>query len=208
MLPDFLQNYKKLYFVGADEVGYGCIAGPVFVGGVKAPKDWWIDGLNDSKQLTKKQRQVMRDKLMREAEDGRITWTLASRSNSEIDSEGIAVSLKACYEEVFTKFHCSDSLLIADGILKFPNLMARGYDIKSVIKADTLVPQVMAASILAKVHRDAIMVTHHQMYPEYDWDSNVGYPSPSHKAALKKIGVTPLHRMSYKPCAEAAASRG
>lgn len=201
MLPPALQNSLKKYFIGADEVGYGCLAGPVVVCGVKVLKDWWMDGLNDSKQLSEKKRNQMAPQLVQS-----VIHHIAERSNSEIDQVGIAVALKACYEEVFTKLYCIDSLLIADGILKFPNLVAKGYDILSLVKADTIVPAVMAASIIAKVYRDGVMRQHHQMYPNYGWDSNVGYPAPFHKAALKKYGITPLHRMSYKPVAEAAQS--
>jgi ribonuclease HII len=111
---------------------------------------------------------------------------------------GLAAALRACYAEVFIKLHDDESLLIADGNLKFDELVERGYDIVSLIKADTQIPTVMAGSIIAKQYRDTLMKLLHNKHPLYDWVNNVGYGAAKHKAALKLHGFTPLHRMSYK----------
>lgn len=189
----------KPVIIGCDEVGYGCLAGPLVVVGVRAPKDWSLAGLNDSKKLSAKKREAMRDQLSNLIESGTIAWHLAERSNAVIDKDGVAVALKSAYVEVFHKLYQDDCLIISDGILKFDNLGVDGYDKVSVIKADAKYPAVMAASILAKTYRDGKMKILHELHPQYGWDSNVGYGSKDHLAAIEKYGPCPLHRQSYAP---------
>lgn len=193
-----IQQSTKTIFVGADEVGYGCLAGPLVVCGVKAPRDWSLVGLNDSKKLSEKKRNTMRAKLNELIEKKEIEWYLAERSNVHIDKNGVAFSLKDAFVEVFTKLYADDCLIISDGILKFDNPVVAGYDMISLVKADTQIPTVMAASILAKTYRDEKMKYLHLLHPDYGWDSNVGYGSKNHIDALKKYGPSPLHRTSYK----------
>lgn len=190
---------NKPIIIGCDEVGYGCLAGPLVVVGVRAPKDWALEGLNDSKKLSAKKREVMREKLSKLIEDKAIAWHLAERANSYIDKVGVAVALKEAYVECFHALYQLDSLIISDGILKFDNLGVDAYDKVSVIKADTKYPAVMAASILAKTYRDGKMKILHHAHPQYGWDHNVGYGSKDHLEAIEKLGPTPLHRMSYAP---------
>lgn len=185
--------------IGCDEVGYGCLAGPLIVAGVRAPKDWVLEGLNDSKKLSAKKREVMRGKLGKLIEDKVITWHLAERANNIIDKFGVAVVLKDAYVECFHALYQPDSLIISDGILKFDNLGVDAYDKESVIKADSKFPTVMAASILAKTYRDEKMKNLHHLHPMYGWDSNVGYGSKDHLEAIAKYGPCPLHRYSYAP---------
>ena len=194
-----IQQSIKPFFIGADEVGYGCLAGPLVVCGVRAPKGWTLAGLNDSKKLSEKKRDAMRLKLNELIEKNEIQWHLAERSNNHIDKHGVAVSLKDAYVEVFKKLHSPDSLIISDGILKFDNLGVDDYDIASLIKADAQVPTVMAASILAKTYRDGKMKILHDLHPQYGWDHNVGYGSRDHMEAIAKHGPCPLHRFSYAP---------
>ncbi len=189
----------KPIILGCDEVGYGCLAGPLVVVGVRAPKDWSLAGLNDSKKLSAKKRETMRDQLSKLIESGTIAWHLAERSNATIDKEGVAVSLKSAYVECFHALYQDDCLIISDGILKFDNLGVDAYDKVSVIKADAKYPAVMAASILAKTYRDGKMKILHELHPMYGWDSNVGYGSKDHLAAIEKYGPCPLHRQSYAP---------
>lgn len=185
--------------VGADEVGYGCLAGPVVVCGVMAPSDWSLAGLNDSKKLSEKKRLLMRDKLNKLIEDEEIWFHIAERSSTLIDKVGIAVSLKDSYIECIIYLDkYKDCEIITDGILKFDNLGVDDYNIKSVIKADTTIPTVMAASILAKTYRDEMMKKLHDSHPMYNWKKNVGYGSTEHIAAIKEYGLSPLHRRSYK----------
>lgn len=189
----------KPIIIGCDEVGYGCLAGPLVVVGVRAPKDWSLAGLNDSKKLSAKKREAMRDQLSNLIESGTIAWHLAERSNAVIDKDGVAIALKSAYVEVFHKLYQDDCLIISDGILKFDNLGVDDYDKVSVIKADAKYPAVMAASILAKTYRDGKMKILHELHPQYGWDSNVGYGSKDHLAAIEKYGPCPLHRQSYAP---------
>lgn len=194
-----IQISDKNFFIGCDEVGYGCLAGPLTVCGVMAPKTWALDGLNDSKKLSPKRREEMRTKLKTAADNGDIKYYIAERSSADIDKFGVSSMLKSAYIECFTSFsQAKETLIITDGILKFDNLDVDDYNIVSLIKADTLVPSVMAASILAKTHRDALMKTFHKSYPQYNWESNVGYGSPDHLKAMRQFGLSPLHRRSYK----------
>ena len=189
----------KSYIIGNDEVGTGCIAGPLIVCAVMAPKDWSLAGLNDSKKLSPKRRGIMRDKLNELIVKGEIWFHLAERSNVDIDKFGVAKMLKDCYVECFTSFtKAKESLIIIDGILKFDNCGVDDYNICSLIKADTLVPSVMAASIIAKTYRDGKMKILHELHPQYNWMSNVGYGSAEHMAAMRQHGLSPLHRRSYK----------
>lgn len=190
-----LQN--KYNILGVDEVGYGCIAGPLVVVGVRAPKNWELAGLNDSKKMSERQLNEMRAKLDVNSE---IVWHKAERSNLEIDRDGVAVALKSAYVEVFHKLYQEDTLIISDGNLKFDNMGVDAYDMFSVVKADSKYPAVMAASILAKTTRDRFMYQLDPLYPAYNWKDNVGYPSKQHKAALATHGVSAFHRMSYAPC--------
>lgn len=189
----------KPFTIGCDEVGYGCLAGPLVVVGVRAPKDWAIPGLNDSKKLSPKKREVMRRALSQLIDDGTITWHLAERTNVQIDQQGVAIALKSAYVEVFHALYQQDSLIISDGNLKFDNLGVDAYDKVSLIKADTKIPSVMAASILAKTYRDEKMKIMHDLHPQYGWNQNVGYGSGYHLAAIKYYGPCALHRFSYAP---------
>lgn len=197
-LENFLTD--KQFVIGCDEVGYGSIAGPLVVCGVRAPKDWCLDGLNDSKKLSEKRRDLMRELILKVAQDKIIDYHIAERSNTEIDKVGLGVALKDCYIENFKKLYSPESLLICDGTLKFDGLGVDDYDQVSIIKADTLIPSVMAASILAKTYRDAKMREYHKQFPNYDWENNVGYygANGAHIEGIKKFGYSPLHRLSYK----------
>lgn len=189
----------KPFTIGCDEVGYGCLAGPLVVVGVRAPKDWALAGLNDSKKLSAKRREAMSEKLVPLIQNKTISWHLAERSSFEIDKVGVALALKSAYVECFRALYSPDSLIISDGILKFDNLGVDDYDKVSVIKADTKHPTVMAASILAKTYRDGKMHIMHDLHPMYGWDSNVGYGSKDHLEAIAKHGPCSLHRYSYAP---------
>lgn len=194
-----IQQSIKPFIVGADEVGYGCLAGPLVVCGVRAPKDWSLAGLNDSKKLSPKRREVMRAKLCDLILKKEISWHLAERTNIQIDNVGVAIALKESYVEIFHELYSPDCLIISDGILKFDNMGVDGYDRVSLIKADTQIPTVMAASILAKTYRDEKMKIMHSLHPQYDWLSNVGYGSKAHLKAIDEHGPCPLHRYSYAP---------
>lgn len=195
-----------LYTIGADEVGYGPLAGPLVVCAIRATSDWKIDGLADSKSFkknkktkTSKKRETVCEAIEKLIALGDIRFALAERSNVQIDKVGVGVALKEAYVECFKQLYDDQSEIIVDGILKFDNMGIDDYTLRSVIKADTTVPTVMAASIFAKTYRDKKMKMYHKDYPQYDWDSNAGYGSKDHLAAIEKFGPSPLHRMSYAP---------
>jgi ribonuclease HII len=198
---------EKPFIIGCDEVGYGSWAGPLVVVGVRAPRDWMLEGLNDSKKLSAKKRETMSAKLEKLIASGDLAWALAERANTVIDQIGLGVALKSCYYEIFKRLYTNESLIISDGNLKFDDPETNAYDKVSVIKADTKFSQVMAASILAKVYRDTKMKMLHKQYPNYGWDHNVGYHSTDHMEGLQKFGPCPLHRFSYKPIKELVAKQ-
>lgn len=189
---------NKVFIIGCDEVGYGSLAGPLVVCGVKAPRDWTLEGLNDSKKLSDKKRRIMRDKLSKLIEDNLIELAMSEKSNIIIDRVGVYVALKEAHSDVVRALGDEKSSIIIDGNLKLDDLVRDGYDLTSVVKADTTISTVMAASIIAKVYRDDKMKDFHLLHPMYDWDNNVGYGSAKHIKAIKDYGLSPLHRRSYK----------
>lgn len=188
------------YIIGADECGYGCLAGDVVVCAVKAPKDWNLEGLNDSKKLSENKRYLMRDKLIQLAESGEISYSITYRDNKYIDEVGIYNSLKICYNDAILSglFPIVNESIIIDGNLNFNGFDLNNQNIKSVIKADTIFPVVMAASILGKTYRDDKMKDLDNLHPEYNWKNNKGYGTKDHIDAIKKYGLCDLHRKSYK----------
>jgi len=195
-----IQDSNKPFIIGADEVGYGSLAGPLVVHGVRAPKGWSLDGLKDSKKLSEKKRLVLGRQLFKLVFDNEIQMYCAERSSWNIDEVGVAVALKSAYVEVFQALNENrDALIVSDGILNFKGLGVDDHDMVSLIKADDQIPAVMAASILAKNYRDDYMHLMHEYFPNYDWINNVGYGSKTHLEAIKKYGPSKMHRYSYAP---------
>ena len=184
----------KLYTIGCDEVGYGALSGPLVVFGVRAPHNWSIHGLNDSKKLSDNQRRIMDEKLRA---CGDIVFTGTERPNWIIDQLGISSALHSSYKEIAQALYTNDSLIIIDGNLNFDKTLV-SMDYETIVKADGKIPTVMAASILAKVYRDNLMIKLSEQFPTYLFAKNKGYGSPEHIAAIKKYGLTPIHRKSYK----------
>jgi ribonuclease HII len=187
-----LKSYYQLEFVeaGCDEAGRGCLAGPVFAAAVILPADYYHPLLNDSKQLSVKQR----NKLRIEIESTAIAWAVASSDNQFIDKHNI---LKA---SVFTMHKALEELgekpgfIIIDGNYFLPYLHI---PYKTIIKGDALYYSIAAASVLAKTHRDEYMESLHNEFPCYHWDRNKGYPTLAHRTAIAKYGITDYHRRSF-----------
>lgn len=179
-----------MVLVGLDEVGRGCWAGPLVAGAVLLQKP--IEGLRDSKKLSKARREVLATHISDSALVG-VGWVWPA----EIDMLGLTESVRLAMERAFAQITASYDELIIDGNVNFfpDNPRAR-----ALIKADDSVPAVSAASIMAKVARDNWMTTEaHTKFPQYEFDRHVGYGTALHIAKLKEYGACELHRRSYKP---------
>jgi ribonuclease HII len=201
-----LSHITQDWVIGADDVGTGALAGPCVCCAILAPKSWTLEGLNDSKALSKKRREEMRAIIGAAYERREIGFAIAERSNLHIDHYGITQCLSEAFSEAIATMVAkaqtdlkTSPYLIVDGARPKGELPANMTDVRWLPKADNFVPQVMAASILAKCYRDEKMAILGQLHPEYRWAENSGYGTKDHKAALKKIGVSPLHRFSYEP---------
>lgn len=183
-----------MYVIGSDECGYGSWAGPLYVCAYVADENWTVPGLNDSKKLTR---------LQREEVYGRLDLSqavLISVEPDTIDKIGLGRCLVGAHTQAIRQLIArgfSGARIIADGTLRLPIVEA-----ESIPKADNSVAAVMAASIIAKCNRDLWMAGMHRHYPMYGFASHVGYGTPEHMAALQAYGPCPLHRMSYRPLKE------
>jgi len=192
----FFYCYNKAMILGIDEVGRGPWAGPLVVGAVVLGGAQ-IPGLTDSKKLSKKRREEL-DIIIRDQADGiGLGWVTAG----EIDEIGLATALKLAtiraVEQIKTPYH----EIVIDGTINFLENTNKARFVTTMKKADLLVPCVSAASIVAKVARDAYMSQQDLLYPGYGFGSHVGYGTAAHIKAIKLLGVTPLHRLSFAPLA-------
>jgi ribonuclease HII len=183
--------------VGIDEVGRGCWAGPLVAGAVILREP--IDGLRDSKKLSKKRRDALAIEIYEKAYVG-LGWVTAD----EVDKLGLTKAVQLAMLRAMKLLHeqveAYDEVIIDGNHNFFANVQGfKTENISTLIRADDLVPAVSAASIAAKVARDNYMAEISADYPDYKFDVNVGYGTAAHQAALKLHGVTILHRKSYKP---------
>ncbi|MFT6674950.1 MAG: ribonuclease HII [Sulfitobacter sp.] len=196
MKPDFeferaaqAQGYHRI--AGVDEVGRGPLAGPVTAAAVVLDPDRIPEGLNDSKKLSKKAREKLYGEIMQVAD-----VSIAHATVEEIDEHNI---LRASH---IAMLRALDGLKTpADYALIDGNMLPRGLILpaQTIIKGDTLSQSISAASIMAKICRDCVMLSLAQQHPGYGWETNMGYGSKSHMQALKNLGATPHHRRSFKP---------
>lgn len=189
-LKKYEKQYEELgYVCGIDEVGRGPLAGPVVTCAVILPKDSKILYLNDSKQLSEKKREELYDVIMKEA----VAVSLGFNGPERIDEINILQATLEAMREAVNNLSVRPDVLLIDAV-SIPNL-----DIKQVpiIKGDAKSVSIAAASIVAKVTRDRLMVEYDKLYPEYDFASNKGYGSAKHIEALKKYGKTPIHRNTF-----------
>ena len=194
--PDFsfetlAHQRGALIVAGVDEVGRGPLAGPVTAAAVVLNPDRIPNGLNDSKALTEKRRAALAEQIWEMAE-----VSVAHASVEEIDSLNILRASHLAMERAVAGLPRAPDHLLIDG-----NLLPRGITIpaEAIIKGDARSLSISAASIVAKVCRDQIMVDLAQQHPGYGWETNAGYGSKSHMMALQNLGVTPFHRRSFKP---------
>lgn len=188
-----MQLFYQEQFIeaGLDEAGRGCLAGPVFAAAVILPKNFNAKEISDSKTLSEKKRIALAEYIKKEALD----YAIAAITHDEIDKINILnASFKAMHKAIDQLKHRPELLLI-DGNRFSPYL---GISHQCIVKGDAKFVSIAAASILAKVSRDNYMLEQHANYPQYQWDSNKGYPTLAHKKAIKEFGISPLHRKSYK----------
>lgn len=183
--------------LGIDEVGRGPWAGPLVVGAVVLGEAQ-IAGLTDSKKLTAKKRDAL-DILIREQAAG---WGLGWVHAEELDELGLAESLRVATIRAVEAVKAPYHEIIIDGTINFLKDTSKGRFVTTLAKADLLIPSVSAASIIAKVARDAYMAQQDGIHPEYSFAKHVGYGTALHRAAIDELGITPLHRKSFAPIAK------
>ena len=183
--------------LGIDEVGRGPWAGPLVVGAVVLGGAM-IEGLNDSKKLTKKRREVLDKEIRARADAVALGWVSAE----ELDSLGMGESLRLATRRAVEQIHAPYHEIIIDGTINFLSETAKGKYVTTLAKADALIPSVSAASIVAKVARDAFMADQDAVYPGYGFAAHAGYGVARHREAIERLGVTPLHRLSFAPLAK------
>ncbi len=176
---------------GCDEAGRGCLAGPVFAAAVILPPDFKCPALNDSKQLSEKQRNELRPLIEKEA----LSWAVAQVDAPEIDQINILQASFAAMHRSVDQLQIRPTSLLIDGnrFKAYP-----GISHHCIIKGDGKFLSIAAASILAKTYRDDFMVALHEQFPQYSWQQNKGYPTKAHRAAIQQHGTTPYHRMSFR----------
>lgn len=184
---------KNDIIVGMDEAGRGPLAGPVYAAAVILPKDFPFEVLNNSKKLNSKKR-IIAEKIIKEKA---ISYAVCFATVSEIDKLNILwasmLAMKRAYEKVETMYDGKIDLALADGNKK-PNISIR---CEAIVKGDSKVHEIMAASILAKNERDRIMTLCDKKWPEYGFKKHMGYPTKLHRQMLEEIGPCPIHRKSF-----------
>lgn len=183
-------HQKKLIEAGCDEAGRGCLSGPVVAAAVILPARFNHKLLDDSKKLTEKQRELLEPVIKEKA----IAWGVGIVSPEEIDEINILNASFLAMHRALDLLNQSFGLILVDGnrfnpYKEFPHLC--------VIKGDGIYRSIAAASILAKTHRDRIMLELHEKHPEYGWNQNKGYPTVIHRRAIEQFGATSYHRRSF-----------
>ena len=180
----------NLIEAGCDEAGRGCLAGSVYAAAVILPPDYRHPLLNDSKQLTARQRYALREDIERDA----VAWAVGIVTPAEIDKLNILRASITAMHRAIDQLSVRPEALLIDG-----NRFYKYHDIPhtTIVKGDATYMSIAAASILAKTYRDDYMRRLHEEYPYYGWDHNAGYPTEEHRQAIREHGTTPYHRMTF-----------
>ena len=189
MLKSYFQN--KIYEAGCDEVGRGCIAGPVVAAAVILPKDYKNNDIKDSKMISPKKRKL----LDLEIKKNTLAWSIGLVNNKQIDKINILNSSILAIHKAIKKLKITPGFIIIDGnqFKPFKNI-----PYKCIIKGDNKFLSIAAASIIAKNYRDKLMTNLSKKYKTYSWETNYGYPTLKHKKAIQSNGITIYHRKSFK----------
>ena len=182
--------YESLIEAGCDEAGRGCLAGSVYAAAVILPSDYQNELLNDSKKLTAKKRYALREEIERDA----IAWAVGIVTPEDIDKINILNASFLAMHRALDQLQVRPEAVIVDG-----NRFKPYQDLPSttIVEGDGKYLSIAAASILAKTYRDDYMLSLAEEYPQYDWQSNMGYPTKKHRQAIREHGITPYHRKSY-----------
>ncbi len=193
-MPDlsFLNSVELL--AGVDEVGRGPLAGPVVAAAVILDPEKSIMGLNDSKKISAKKRESISNEIKANA----LAWSLGRAEVEEIDEINILQASLLAMKRAVELLKISPNIVAVDGQYT-PDV---NYEKIAIIKGDSLVPAISAASIIAKVARDNEMIQFEDVYPGYGFSSHKGYPTKKHIEALQKLGITDIHRRSFSPVAK------
>jgi len=181
---------KNLIEAGVDEAGRGALAGPVVAAAVILPDNFEHSLLNDSKQVPKKDR----DELRLYIEKNAISYSIAEVQAQEIDKINILQSSIKAMHLALNQLHLKPELILVDGnkFIPYPFIPHQ-----CIVKGDSKMSSIAAASILAKTYRDQLMEELAEKHPQYGWEKNAAYPTPFHRKAIENYGVTPYHRLSY-----------
>lgn len=183
--------YEGKIEAGCDEAGRGCLAGSVFAAAVILPDDYQNERLNDSKKLTAKQRYALREEVERDA----VAWAVGIVTPQEIDEINILNASILAMHRALDLLKVRPEAVIVDG-----NRFKPYHDLPhtTIVKGDGKHLAIAAASILAKTYRDDYMIALAKECPGYDWEHNMGYPTRKHREAIRRLGVTPYHRRSFR----------
>jgi len=190
-MTKLLQNFSGIRpECGTDEAGRGCLAGPVVAAAVILPDDFECPELNDSKQLTEKQRDALRPFIEKNA----LAWAIGIVDNIEIDRINILNASILAMHKAIENLQLQPQFIISDGNRFKPY---KNIPHQTIVKGDGKYLSIAAASVLAKTHRDELMQQLHAEYPHFDWDKNKAYPTKAHRRAIELNGTTPYHRMTF-----------
>jgi ribonuclease HII len=176
---------------GVDEVGRGPLAGPVIAAAVILNKNHGINGLKDSKKLSPLRREYLSEEIREHA----VSWALGRAENSEIDKLNILQASLLAMKRAIESLPLEPEYVLVDGMY-CPDVRCKT---EAVVRGDSTIPAISAASIVAKVARDQEMIALDAVYPGYGFSKHKGYPTPMHLKALEKLGVSPVHRRSFAP---------
>lgn len=182
--------YDNLVEAGCDEAGRGCLAGSVYAAAVILPPDYENDLLNDSKKLTAKKRYALREVIQRDA----LAWAVGIVTPEEIDKINILNASFLAMHRALDQLSLRPEAVIVDGNRFRPY---QDLPFTTIVKGDGKYLSIAAASVLAKTYRDDYMLSLAKEYSQYDWQSNMGYPTKKHRQAIRDHGITPYHRKSY-----------
>ena len=195
MLKEFM--IPGVVEAGCDEAGRGCLCGPVSCAAVILPEGFQCEELNDSKQLTAHKREELRRLIEREA----VAWAVVMVEPDEIDRINILNASIEGMQRALSKLSVRPAHILVDGNKFKPYLdpvLGMQTPHHTVVKGDATYMSIAAASVLAKTHRDELMTSYAEQYPGYGWERNMGYPTKEQRAAIAKLGPTPIHRMTFR----------